>query len=65
MESDMQLPVGKTCGDCQQFGYCRRLFGCASTNTICDWSPSQFVLRAVEPQPERDTKTIDMFSETR
>jgi hypothetical protein len=59
--NDMQLPAGKTCSDCQHYHYCTRLFGCPDTNTSCDWSPSRFALR-VEPEPERDTKTIDMFA---
>jgi hypothetical protein len=62
MADDMQLPAGKTCIDCRAYYYCRRLFGCPDTNTTCDWSPSRFSLR-VEPEPERDTKTIDMFGE--
>lgn len=59
MEKDMQLPAGKTCGDCQYFSHCRGMFGCDGTNTTCDWSPSRFALKVDEP--ERDTRTIDMF----
>jgi hypothetical protein len=62
MTDDMQLPAGKTCGDCHSWPVCSRLFGCPETNTTCDWSPSQFVLR-LEPELERDTRTIDMFAE--
>lgn len=58
--TDMQLPAGKTCGDCESWYRCFRLFGCPETNTTCDWSPSRFVL-----QVERDTKTVDLFGETK
>lgn len=39
---DMNLPEGKTCGDCAHYSHCSWLFGCARTNTSCDWSPSRF-----------------------
>jgi hypothetical protein len=67
MTNDMQLPAGKTCDDCVAHYHCLRLFGCPKTNTTCDWAPSRFALRIeLEPefQPERDTRTIDMFQES-
>lgn len=43
---DMDLPEGKTCGDC---AHCQRrttMFGHIATDECCDWSPSRF--RAAE-----------------
>ena len=40
--NDMDLPAGKTCGDCTHIDWCERLFGCPRTNKRCDWSPSRF-----------------------
>lgn len=65
-EPDMELPVGKTCGNCRNHSYCVQLFGCKATSTTCDWAPSRFWpagVTEVEPEPERDTRTIDMFGE--
>jgi hypothetical protein len=56
--NDMALPADKTCFDCGFHYHCKRLFGCAETNTTCDWSPSRFSMRV-----ERETKTIDLFAE--
>lgn len=44
--ADMRLPADKTCADCSHLARCVALFGCASTNRYCDWSPSRFVQRA-------------------
>jgi hypothetical protein len=38
----MNLPPGKTCGDCSFYGRCKAFFGCPATNDNCDWSPSKF-----------------------
>jgi regulator of replication initiation timing len=38
----MNLPPGKTCGDCANFARCQGFFGCPATNDNCDWSPSKF-----------------------
>jgi len=40
----MQLPAGKTCGDCVHIRRCKAIFGHAETDTYCDWSPSRAVL---------------------
>jgi hypothetical protein len=41
--NDMQLPDGKTCGDCVHYRKCLRLvYTVASHNKECDWSPSRF-----------------------
>lgn len=42
---DMQLPAGRTCGDCASFRSCKGLFGCAPGNTRCDWAPSRFMIK--------------------
>lgn len=42
---DMDLPEGKTCGDCAHLPRCQMLFQCKPTNTRCDWSPARFVQR--------------------
>lgn len=39
----MQLPVGKTCGDCTHIPHCKAIFGHTETDTYCDWSPSRAV----------------------
>lgn len=39
----MQLPVGKTCGDCTHIRRCKGIFGHTETDTYCDWSPSRAV----------------------
>ena len=39
---EMNLPAGKTCGDCSFYGRCKAFFGCPATNDNCDWSPSKF-----------------------
>lgn len=43
MTDDMQLPPGKTCGDCVNWEHCFRFIHTIKpTNTRCDWSPSAF-----------------------
>ncbi len=51
-DDSMDLPAGKTCGDCRRFRRCVAFIGASlkPTNIWCDWSPSQFVA-AVEPTP--------------
>jgi len=44
-DADMLLPPGESCGNCFHFYRCRRLFGCAPTNTLCDFAPSKFERR--------------------
>lgn len=39
---DMDLPVGKTCGDCVHVRRCTAMFGHIPEDESCDWSPSRF-----------------------
>ena len=50
-DDDMKLPDGETCGNCYWFRRCKGLFGCAETNTTCDWAPSRFLKAARPPTP--------------
>ena len=39
----MDLPTGKTCGDCFHFKRtCEWLISCNPGNVTCDWYPSRF-----------------------
>lgn len=38
----MELPQGKTCGDCVHCHRCCAMFGHTPEDTTCDWSPSRF-----------------------
>ena len=38
----MNLPEGKTCGDCVHCKRCTAMFGHIPTDESCDWSPSRF-----------------------
>jgi hypothetical protein len=44
-EPDMDLPGGKTCGDCVSFRRCNAIFGHIAADESCDWAPSRFVAR--------------------
>lgn len=39
---DMDLPPGKTCGDCVHCKRCTAMFGHIPEDESCDWSPSRF-----------------------
>ncbi|MEZ2746347.1 hypothetical protein ACBQ16_14215 [Halopseudomonas bauzanensis] len=39
---DMNLPEGKTCGDCAHCRRCCAMFGHIPADESCDWSPSRF-----------------------
>jgi len=39
---DMDLPPGKTCGDCAHCRRCTMIFGHIPEDESCDWSPSRF-----------------------
>lgn len=39
---DMDLPEGKTCGDCVHCRRCTGMFGHIPADESCDWSPSRF-----------------------
>lgn len=41
-EYDMNLPEGKTCGDCGHFRRCNLIFGHIAADEVCDWAPSRF-----------------------
>lgn len=38
----MNLPEGKTCGDCVHCRRCTLMFGHIPADEVCDWSPSRF-----------------------
>lgn len=38
----MNLPDGKTCGDCVHIERCEGIFGHTETDTVCDWFPRKF-----------------------
>ncbi|WP_254170981.1 hypothetical protein [Pseudomonas putida] len=38
----MNLPEGKTCGDCVHCRRCTTMFGHIPADESCDWSPSRF-----------------------
>jgi hypothetical protein len=44
----MELPIGKTCGDCEQMARCRAIFGHVGTDTSCDWFPRRFLQKVVD-----------------
>jgi len=39
---NMNLPEGKTCGDCAHCRRCTLMFGHIPEDESCDWSPSRF-----------------------
>jgi len=41
--NDMELPEGKTCGDCIHWIRCNGLFMCKPEEVVCDFAPSRFV----------------------
>lgn len=49
---DMDLPEGKTCGDCVHCNRCTLMFGHKPEDESCDWSPSRF--RAIEMEGAAD-----------
>lgn len=38
----MELPTGKTCGDCRSFPRCKGFLGLTGKETSCDWFPRVF-----------------------
>jgi hypothetical protein len=56
-KDDMQLPAGRTCGDCASFNTCKVLFGRAPSNTRCDWAPSRFMIKIGVEQVTLTTTT--------
>ena len=52
----MQLPAGKTCGDCAHCGRCCALFGHKPSDDYCDWFPRCFLdARGLVTKAGRDT----------
>ena len=44
----LDLPTGKTCGDCLHFKRtCEWLISCEPTRTRCDWYPIRFTPKGV------------------
>jgi len=41
-ETCMNLPEGKTCGDCVHIHRCKAMFGHVEADTYCDWYPRRF-----------------------
>ncbi|WP_073844278.1 hypothetical protein [Pseudomonas sp. BTN1] len=41
-EDRMNLPEGKTCGDCIHAKRCTMMFGDIPEAEACDWAPSRF-----------------------
>ena len=41
-ETCMNLPEGKTCGDCAHGPRCFAMFGHQAVYTYCDWFPRKF-----------------------
>ena len=41
-EPEMDLPEGKTCGDCVHSYRCCGMFGHIPADETCDWAPSRF-----------------------
>lgn len=42
-DREMDLPNGKTCGDCTHCRRCCSMFGHIPGDEVCDWHPSRFV----------------------
>jgi len=41
-EHGMNLPDGKTCGDCLHLRRCQSIYGRVPFDEVCDWAPSRF-----------------------
>jgi len=42
VDTCMELPTGKTCGDCIRFLKCKGFLGLTGNETSCDWFPRMF-----------------------
>lgn len=51
--NNMDLPTGKTCGDCINCRLCCSVYGHTITDTYCDWSQSRFVDKSTTPVREK------------
>ena len=47
-ETCMELPEGKTCGDCRYQPWCKALFSCPPERTSCDYFPRRFGAKEAE-----------------
>lgn len=54
--ASMNLPAGKTCGDCVHIARCAAIFGHQANDEVCDWSPSRF--HEALPVQGKDTKEV-------
>ncbi|WP_159969761.1 hypothetical protein [Pseudomonas sp. 9Ag] len=52
-EDGMDLPDGKTCGDCVHCRRCTLMFGHIPADEVCDWFPSRFT-------PPRQSEAADL-----
>lgn len=41
-DDGMNLPEGKTCGDCLHMKRCFAMFGHIPADEVCDWYPSRY-----------------------
>lgn len=44
----MELPAGKTCGDCATLNHCVAFYAVKSENSWCDFFPRRFRLKVVK-----------------
>ncbi|AMR66726.1 hypothetical protein [Aquipseudomonas alcaligenes] len=50
---EMDLPAGKTCGDCVHCRRCTQMFGHIPEDEVCDWAPSRFTPKALPVQEQQ------------
>jgi hypothetical protein len=43
-EPSINLPQGRTCGDCAHFKRCSAIYGHIAADEVCDWAPSRFTI---------------------
>lgn len=55
-EYRMNLPEGKTCGNCVHCRRCTAMFGHIPADESCDWSPSRF--REAVPATNTSTERL-------
>lgn len=46
----MDLPAGKTCGDCTHCRRCTLIYGHIPADESCDWYPSRFTEKQEQSQ---------------
>ncbi len=57
----MNLPEGKTCGDCAHCRRCTAMFGHIPADESCDWSPSRFREATLEKPSPSEKSTHPIF----